>query len=469
MIVSFQKTTATVGRLVGLCKPKKFFLPYQAFTRGKISLSVGHAQDLVRQTVLFVMSDESSSHTARSPLSRPRTLVLCFDGTSSEYDGDNTNVVKFFSLLKKDNCDEQLCYYQAGIGTYFDPGVVSPLLRLGATLLDEAFAWYLSAHVVEGYRFIMQNYKPRDKICMFGFSRGAYTARALGGMLFKIGLLPRDNYEQIPFAYKLYKRTDKEGVELAAGFKDTYCTTVTVEFIGVWDTVSSVGFITNRTLPFTNSNSSVKTFRHALSLDERQAKFRANLYHRPTASDNVSVARKILDRVIGIFCRSGRPPGAMDPECSSESPSTDVLEVWFAGWHGDVGGGAVSNSEPHSLGDISLRWMVRQVMLAQCGILFRDEALTRLWDIPTASLPVPTKANESSLERDRQDAVMPLHDELKFELKASHILWWILEVIPMHYSWQDARDVWHTTFRANLGKGRFRTNIPYFMRLFCKG
>lgn len=88
-----------------------------------------------------------------------------------------------------------------------------------------------------------------------GFSRGAYTARALAGMLHKvrtfalilaglcatvafrspqIGLLPRDNLEQTPFAYKLYKNTDAESVSLAAGFKQTFCRDVKIEFVGVW-------------------------------------------------------------------------------------------------------------------------------------------------------------------------------------------------------------------------------------------
>jgi uncharacterized protein (DUF2235 family) len=112
-----------------------------------------------------------------SPTRKPRTLVLCFDGTSNEYDEDNTNVVKLFALLKKDDTDEQLCYYQSGVGTYFQPGVVSPLFNWGAKMLDLALAWYMDAHVLDGYKFLMQNYRDGDKICIFGFSRGAYTAR----------------------------------------------------------------------------------------------------------------------------------------------------------------------------------------------------------------------------------------------------------------------------------------------------
>ncbi|KAL0567603.1 hypothetical protein V5O48_014390 [Marasmius crinis-equi] len=401
------------------------------------------------------MSDQAS------PPPRSRNLILCFDGTSSEYSGENTNVVKFFSLLKKGNIDEQLCYYQAGIGTYFAPGVVSPLLGWCAKILDEAFAWYLSAHVMEGYKFIMQNYRPGDKICVFGFSRGAYTARALAGMLFKVGLLPRDNDEQIPFAYKLYSRTDEEGIELATGFKETYCSTVKIEFMGVWETVSSVGVIMTKSLPFTNSNTSIVTFRHALALDERRAKFKANLFHRPT-TDSVEVGsvpngKKRKRRLPLLGRRRNFPFVRGVPDDSDEDgPTTDVLEVWFAGCHSDVGGGAVPNDTPQSLSDITLRWMVRQVIESQCGILFKDDSLAKL-SIPFVEVPTNKGGgvvldNDDQSQEDKLDATMPLHDQLK--LKGGNVLWWILEVIPFHYSWQDAKGVWHTTWEANLGRGR---------------
>lgn len=162
----------------------------------------------------------------------------------------NTNVVKFFAMLKK-NCDaEQLCYYQTGVGTYESPGILpGSLTMLIAKLVDMAIAWYahflphfchilglldrryLDAHVMGGYRFLMDNYRDGDKISIFGFSRGAYTARALAGMLTTVGLLPKDNVQQIPFAWKMYADT---GFVLAEGFKKAFCRTVRIEFLGVW-------------------------------------------------------------------------------------------------------------------------------------------------------------------------------------------------------------------------------------------
>ncbi|EPQ51108.1 hypothetical protein GLOTRDRAFT_108364 [Gloeophyllum trabeum ATCC 11539] len=449
---------------------------------------------------------------------KPRTIILCFDGTSNQYDGDNTNVVNFFSLLKKDDFDEQLCYYQPGVGTYFNPGAISPLFQWVAKIADEAVAWYLNEHVMDGYRFLMSNYRVGDKICLFGFSRGAYTARALAGMLHKVGLLPKDNDAQVPFAYKLYSRTDKTGLELCQGFKRMFCQNVQVEFVGVWDTVASVGVIMGKTLPFTTSNTTIKTFRHALSLDEHRAKFRPNLYHRPAPDDKAASkdpehasppmstaatfasAASLLDgkRTAGVklkrlFSASGKKkqqakgqndgavkegdvgdtaergdadsaarknersevqvredgpgdaaflspddPAAPDlPRANSQdviSGGTDVKEVWFSGCHSDVGGGAVPNSTAHSLGDITLRWMVREVTISQCGILFEEAALKRL-NIPEYGLT-------------------PIHDELGWKGKWA---WWLLEIVPTSYAWQDKDGVWHKTWSIHFGRGR---NIP---------
>lgn len=83
-----------------------------------------------------------------------------------------------------------------------------------------------------------------------------------------MGLLAKDNAEQVPFAYKVYNRSDDAANTLAAGFKRTFARDVKVEFLGVFDTVASVGVLVRKNLPFTAANSAVKTFRHALSLDE---------------------------------------------------------------------------------------------------------------------------------------------------------------------------------------------------------
>jgi uncharacterized protein (DUF2235 family) len=145
---------------------------------------------------------------------------------------------------------------------------VNPAFQWGAKLLDEAFAWYLYAHVSGGYQWLADRHTPGDRIVITGFSRGAYTARALAGLVHKIGLISAGQPELVPFAYKLYARTDAEGVALAAGFKAGFARAVDIDFVGVWDTVASVGVVASQNLPFTSTNEGIKIFRQALALDE---------------------------------------------------------------------------------------------------------------------------------------------------------------------------------------------------------
>ncbi|KAL0063363.1 hypothetical protein AAF712_009758 [Marasmius tenuissimus] len=339
-----------------------------------------------------------------------RTLVLCFDGTGDEFDNDNSNIVQFVSLLKKDDRSKQMVYYQTGIGTYTTPNIVTPLLSKISKVLDQAVALHLDKHVMDGYEFLMQNYMAGDRICIFGFSRGAYTARSLAGMLHKVGLLPADNWQQVPFAYKMYTRTDKVGWEQSNAFKKAFSIDVPIEFLGVWDTVDSVGLIPKR-LPFTTSNTIVHTFRHAVSLDERRAKFKANLWNRPneeeaklgihsgdakqtateTPRSSMSSTKKASKRKETGHSREDPSfhwfnEDEADLDCRERQwsarresmRSTDVEEVWFAGCHSDVGGGSVKNSTRHSLARIPLRWMIRECFKTNSGIMFDSR---RLWDV----------------------------------------------------------------------------------------
>jgi len=378
---------------------------------------------------------------------------LCFDGTGNEYTTANTNVVKLYSIFRKDKVEDQVCYYQAGIGTYFPPGVVSPAFRWVAKILDEGFAWYLSEHVTEGYKFIMQNYDVGDKVCLFGFSRGAYTARALAGMLHKVGLLSKDNVEQVPFAYKLYKSTGSKKDALARGFKATFCRNVPIDFVGVWDTVASVGIITGRSLPFADVNTTIRVFRQALALDEHRAKFRPNLY-QVTPPGSSSKKSK---------------PDVIHPGTDEIFKDVDVKEVWFAGCHSDVGGGQAQDKAKDAVSNIPLRWMIEQIVSAECQILFDWDAFER-WHIPRVTAqykdPSPPKGECATSddappgegdERDAQDAIQKITDQLKV-----NPLWWILEIFPTSYTYRNAHEKWVTTWWPNFFRGRWVPPGPKF-------
>ncbi|PSR73063.1 hypothetical protein PHLCEN_2v11085 [Hermanssonia centrifuga] len=381
---------------------------------------------------------------------RCRTLVLCFDGTGDQFDADNSNVIQLFTLLQKDDHTQQMVYYQAGIGTYTVPQIATPFMANLSKNVDAAIAWNLDAHVMDGYTFLMQNYQAGDKICIFGFSRGAYTARSLAGMVHKVGLLPSCNHQQVPFAYKMFTRTDETGWRQSVAFKKAFSVDVDIEFVGVWDTVCSVGLIPRR-LPFVSSNTAIRYFRHAVSLDERRAKFKANLYNRPTdeesklgtqpgdmpvtntsitatatitTTDTYSTSASSTAAAANTLHKGSRIPGLttldewvgkgkdgktgsvktkkttldVDIEVEEEEfdaeegdrdrkKETDVLEVWFAGCHCDVGGGSVPNNTPHNLARIPLRWMIRQCFLAKTGIRFHTSLFPNVGLDPATLYP----------------------------------------------------------------------------------
>src|SRR3954454_9384422 len=168
-----------------------------------------------------------------------RNIILCFDGTNNEYDATNTNVVKIYAMLDRTRAD-QFAYYQPGIGTFAPPGVWGKIKKWVVTRLDLAIAWLLVDHVCDGYRFLMRYYQDGDQIFIFGFSRGAYTARALAGMIHKVGLLSQGNEELVSFAWSNFRK-QQDGT-LATGFKQTFCKDVKIRFLGLFDTVCSVGW-----------------------------------------------------------------------------------------------------------------------------------------------------------------------------------------------------------------------------------
>ncbi|KZS86926.1 hypothetical protein SISNIDRAFT_491486 [Sistotremastrum niveocremeum HHB9708] len=395
---------------------------------------------------------------------RQRTLVLCFDGTGDQFDNDNSNIVNLFALLKKDDKNVQMCYYQAGIGTYATPGLQLPGMTTVVKILDDAVAWYLDRHVKEGYEFLMENYEAGDKICMFGFSRGAYTARALAGMLHKVGLIPACNLQQVPFAWQMYKDNSPMGWEMSKGFKKTFSVDVDIDFLGVFDTVASVGFF-GYTLPFTASNYAIRTFRHALALDERRSRFKANYWHQPThGQDNLGDRPEDKLKTIrhGHESREGHGTSKgyrkADRWRESGFSETDVKEVWFAGCHCDVGGGSTPNETPFTLAQVPLRWMVRECFRSNTGILFDIDALLEIGLepenlFPEVIVPRPMPTSKLGYDFDHPDlasALSPMFDQL-----AIRPLWWILEFLPVKDRKQRAKDkAWYDSLLINLGRAR---------------
>ncbi|KAH9962729.1 hypothetical protein BGW80DRAFT_1354174 [Lactifluus volemus] len=388
------------------------------------------------------MADPSTStHSpAHETTRKPRTLVLCLDGVGDEYGNRNTNVTKLFSILRRDQEADQLCYYQEGVGKYIPPGATRPFRRWASKVADKAVAYYLDEHVIDAYKFLMQNYNVDDNVCLFGFSRGAYTARALAGMLHKVGLLSKDNIEKVSFAFKLYRKSGND--TQARSFKATYCRPVPIDFVGVWDTVSRVGAIVSRTLPFASVNTTIRVFRQALSLDEHRARFRPILYHRS---------------VPGQLAPVSAFPNHLQ-SATDEKYRTDMKEVWFAGCHSDIGGGAARDTTEHALSNIPLRWMIEQIVDTDCPIMFDLAAFDR-WSIPVAiATHQPRNGNDTeSNQQDTRDVEQSMTDPLK-----RNLLWWFFETTPMSYTFQNPQDEWVTRWSINLGRGRLIPRKPMF-------
>lgn len=261
-----------------------------------------------------------------------RNFVICCDGTANQFERDRTNVLKLAFAAEKDVAT-QLVYYHPGVGTMAPPGLFTWVGRKTAELAGLAFGYGLKADIRDCYTFLIDHYQPGDSVYIFGFSRGAYTARAVVALLAQYGLLSPGNDALVPYAIRLLwafhtargKKRD-ECFKLAAEFKEALSIgDCHVRFLGLWDTVSSVGWIANPlSLPNTRKLPGPDIIRHAVSIDERRAFFRTNLVG-PDATRNIQ-------------------------------------EVWFAGDHCDVGGGhaeAVSG-----LSKVTLDWMLTEAATA---------------------------------------------------------------------------------------------------------
>jgi uncharacterized protein (DUF2235 family) len=271
----------------------------------------------------------------------PKNIVICCDGTANEFAQDTTNVVKLFYTLDQDP-NRQVTYYHPGLGTMEPAGTLTPLARKFTKALGMAVGYGLSDDICCAYGFLMEQYDEGDKVFFFGFSRGAYTVRAVCSLLHMYGLIHPGNEPLAPYAIRMmlainrargdqanHDQVVQRYFDLATSFRTTMARSQCRPwFVGVWDTVSSVGWIDNPLkLPYVANNPDIEVGRHAVSIDEHRAFFRNHLWRRP---DDPAIAR---------------------------GPK-DLKQVWFAGVHCDVGGGY---PEPESgLSKIALDWMLQE-------------------------------------------------------------------------------------------------------------
>jgi uncharacterized protein (DUF2235 family) len=289
-----------------------------------------------------------------------KNIVICCDGTANEFAEDNTNVVKLYYALIQDQI-KQATFYHPGLGTMEPAGALTTFSRQVTKLLGKALGYGLSDDIRDAYSFLMETYEEGDRLFLFGFSRGAYTVRAVCSLLHLYGLIRKGNEPLVPYAVRMMMGIDraKKGdagqqeatrryFALAQSFRETMSRIDCKPwFVGVWDTVSSVGWIENPLrLPYVADNPDIETARHAVSIDEHRAFFRTNLW-RPGTDPN-------------------RPHGPKD-----------LKQVWFPGVHCDVGGGYPEAES--GLAKIALEWMLEEAETS-CLLVDRtrkDEILGR--------------------------------------------------------------------------------------------
>jgi uncharacterized protein (DUF2235 family) len=281
---------------------------------------------------------------------RFRRLIACIDGTwnsereQSKFFSYPSNVERVHQLLVNDG-ERQRVLYLPGVGTRgYSDRLIGGIWGAGTL-----------ARLRSVYRTLCENYNPGDQIALFGFSRGAFAARAIAGLIGTVGILRWDKFDHIKEAFSYYQNPKKLKSSTFQDFRDRYTWAerdVTVLFVGLWDTVIRHGpillpmrWLIERAVHHrlglldASAGGHVQNVAHALALDEKRAAF----------------------SVIRITTL----PFQRRQHWLVEGRQT-VEELWFAGSHSDVGGGCQESRSS----EYSLRWIVNRAMRA--GLVFKE-------------------------------------------------------------------------------------------------
>ena len=274
-----------------------------------------------------------------------KNIVICLDGTNNKVRGNaNTNVVRLFDLLYLREPKLQVAYYDPGVGTFSSPAAWTPPARLASRVAGLAFGAGLRQNLAEVYLFLMSTYEPNDRVYLFGFSRGAYTVRALSGLLDTVGLLRRGAENLVPYVVTEYarnSRTDETAYErfkvpreYARVFSRAVGTTIDrtdhflLRFVGLWDTVKAAGDLRGEwRWPYTAQIPHASVVRHAIAIDEWRRPYRPYPVY-PTHDHLVHTDQ-------------------------------DLQQVWFSGVHSDVGGMFDTGTR---LSDLPLKWIAQDAV-----------------------------------------------------------------------------------------------------------
>jgi uncharacterized protein (DUF2235 family) len=256
-----------------------------------------------------------------------KRIVVCFDGTWNKPADEalpanqrvETNVLRFYESVRDQAADgaKQVKWYDEGVGTKWYDQYIGGAIGAG-----------LEFNIVQGYQFLATQYEEGDQIYILGFSRGAYTARSLVGMIRNCGLiLPKHLALRVAVAYGIYRTRGDDVDSLTAKlFRAAFCREIRIKFIGVWDTVGALGIpldaLKDVNMKFyefhdTQLSGIVENAYQAIAVDEHRIDYDVCLWNPPRA------------------------------------PTQKLEQRWFIGAHCDVGGGY----NDRRLSDLTLGWM----------------------------------------------------------------------------------------------------------------
>jgi uncharacterized protein (DUF2235 family) len=359
-----------------------------------------------------------------------RNIVICCDGTGNEINENISNVLKLYRCLRKTEKTQprQFVYYDPGVGTLARPDPWRKLKQDFTAILGLTTGYGLDDNVLAAYEFLVHHYQDGDQIYLFGFSRGAYTVRVLAGLIHKIGLISPEQVNLAGSGLTAYKQFSDDGKgddraslqaaaqasdELGPLPKDRYDNAAqfarilsvrwpTIRFVGVWDTVASV-FVPRpdrmywpslEELAFTLHNPSIRTFRQAISIDERRCMFRLKKYDEP----QLFMSNRFI------------PDEKAEPQ--------DILQVWFAGAHGDIGGGYPEVQS--ALSKYPLLWMIDEA--TKFGLTVNMQMVKQLaWGVQRKGSPFSYV---------KPDVAGDMHDPMTWG-------WRMLEYVPKKATYKE--------------------------------
>lgn len=332
-----------------------------------------------------------------------RRIVVCLDGTGNEIEKNESNILRLYKTLERS--EDQILYYSPGVGT-INARPFAQLTSKPALIRGLIFGKGLEENILRAYEFLCRHHKEGDRLYFFGYSRGAYTARALAGFINDFGLVNHEEFHLVAPVFRAWRTLNKsskaEDYRQLRIFEHAFeVRHPAIRFLGLWDTVSSLirlkwdngTFFNYGTHSSVDENPSVQTIRHVLAIDETRRFFR----HQDWTPGQTYYGNRFKSK--------------------NNPPAQDVKQVWFAGTHTDVAGSVIEAES--GLTKITLNWMREELdALDVDRLAFRETRYKRY------VLGVKTDfTRKHGIHMAPPDANAPLHSQMKNG-------WFALEWLP---------------------------------------